>query len=163
LPAEVLHQLSRRHAWSGGILLRKNWAGVSDGLSRGIHRILPRNGTLGSAPDANFCQRNSVTRGLFDDKIDDRFNTCPSNHYPVVDGDLLPGQISCGAHTSFDSLTILAFNDAPGGLQVLMPNGSWQDMSAKPGQLVVNLGGMMICREKAGPRPFVTSCTSITT
>ncbi len=81
--------------------------------------------------------------GFFDDKIDNHFNTCPSNHYPVVDADPLPGQIRCGAHTDFGSLTILAFNDAPGGLQVLMPDESWHDVVAGPEQLVVNLGDMM--------------------
>ena len=48
-----------------------------------------------------------------------------------------------GAHTDFGSLTILAFNDAPGGLQVMMPDASWQDVVAGPGQPVVNLGRMM--------------------
>ena len=90
-----------------------------------------------------FANALALPEAFFDDKIDNHFNTCPSNHYPVVDGDPLPGQIRCGAHTDFGSLTILAFNDAPGGLQVLMPNGSWLDMSAEPGQLVVNLGDMM--------------------
>ena len=90
-----------------------------------------------------FADALALPEGFFDDKIDDHFNSCPSNHYPVADGDPLPGQIRCGAHTDFGSLTILAFNDAPGGLQVLMPDGAWLDMSAKPGQLVVNLGDMM--------------------
>ena len=80
---------------------------------------------------------------FFDDKINEHFNTCPSNHYPVVDSNPLPDQIRCGAHTDFGSLTILAFNDAPGGLQVFMPDESWRDISAKTGQLVVNLGDMM--------------------
>ncbi len=79
----------------------------------------------------------------FDDKIDRHFNTCPANFYPAPDDDPLPGQIRCGAHTDFGSLTILAFNDAPGGLQVMMPDGAWQDVAAQPGQLVVNLGDMM--------------------
>ena len=78
----------------------------------------------------------------FDDKIDHHFNTCPTNHYPVVD-DPEPGQLRAGEHTDFGSLTILAFNDAPGGLQVRMPDDSWIDVSARPGELVVNIGDMM--------------------
>lgn len=78
----------------------------------------------------------------FDDKIDHHFNTCPTNLYPVVD-DPLPGQIRAGEHTDFGSLTILALNDAPGGLQVLMPNAEWLDVRPQPGQLIVNLGDMM--------------------
>ena len=90
-----------------------------------------------------FATALALPETFFDDKIDSHFNTCPSNHYPVVNGDPLPGQIRCGAHTDFGSLTILAFNDAPGGLEVLMPDGSWLGMGAGPGQLVVNLGDMM--------------------
>ena len=78
----------------------------------------------------------------FDDKIDRHFNTCPTNHYPVVD-DPEPGQLRAGEHTDFGSLTILAFNDAPGGLQVRMPDGTWFDVTARRGELVVNIGDMM--------------------
>ena len=78
----------------------------------------------------------------FDDKIDRHFNTCPTNHYPVV-GDPEPGQLRCGEHTDFGSLTILAFNDAPGGLQVRMPDDTWLDVRARSGELVVNIGDMM--------------------
>ena len=78
----------------------------------------------------------------FDDKIDHHFNTCPTNHYPVVE-DPEPGQLRAGEHTDFGSLTILAFNDAPGGLQVRMPDDSWLDLAARPGELVVNIGDMM--------------------
>ena len=78
----------------------------------------------------------------FDDKIDHHFNTCPTNHYPVVD-DPEPGQLRCGEHTDFGSLTILAFNDAPGGLQVRMPSDTWLDVRTHPGELVVNIGDMM--------------------
>ena len=78
----------------------------------------------------------------FDDKIDHHFNTCPTNHYPVVD-DPEPGQLRAGEHTDFGSLTILVFNDAPGGLQVRMPDATWFDVKARPGELVVNIGDMM--------------------
>jgi isopenicillin N synthase-like dioxygenase len=79
----------------------------------------------------------------FDDKIDHHFNTCPVNHYPVVPGDPKPGQLRAGAHSDFGSLTMLAFDDAPGGLQVRMPDGGWLDVAPGPGQLVVNIGDMM--------------------
>ena len=78
----------------------------------------------------------------FDDKIDHHFNTCPTNHYPVV-GDPEPGQLRAGEHTDFGSLTILAFDDAPGGLQVRMPDDAWLDVTARSGELVVNIGDMM--------------------
>ena len=79
----------------------------------------------------------------FDGTIDRHFSTCPSNLYPEPAGEPLPGQLRAGPHTDFGSLTILAVNDAPGGLQVLFPDGAWHDVRPAPGQLVVNLGDMM--------------------
>ena len=90
-----------------------------------------------------FAAALALPETFFDDKIDGHFSTCPSNHYPVIEDDPQPGQLRCGAHTDFGSLTILAFNDAPGGLQALMPDGSWLDVRPGPGQLAVNLGDMM--------------------
>ncbi len=80
---------------------------------------------------------------FFDDKIDRHFSTLPSNHYPPPPEDRAPEQIRCGAHTDFGSLTILATDDAPGGLQVDMPGRGWSDVRPAPGTLVVNLGDMM--------------------
>lgn len=79
----------------------------------------------------------------FDGAIDRHFSTCPSNLYPEPAGEPLPGQLRAAPHTDFGSLTILAVNDAPGGLQVLFPDGAWRDVRPAPGQLVVNLGDMM--------------------
>jgi len=51
--------------------------------------------------------------------------------------------IRCGTGRDVAGQTILAFNDAPGGLLVMVPDGTWQDVAARPGQPVVNLGDMM--------------------
>ena len=79
----------------------------------------------------------------FDDKIDHHFSTLPCNHYPAPAPAPLPGQLRTGAHTDFGSLTMLAMDDAPGGLQVMMPDGAWRDVRPAPEHLVVNLGDMM--------------------
>ena len=84
-----------------------------------------------------------LSEAWFDGAIDRHFSTCPSNLYPEPAGAPLPGQLRTGPHTDFGSLTILAVNDAPGGLQVLFPDGAWRDVRPAPGQLVVNLGDMM--------------------
>ena len=79
----------------------------------------------------------------FDGMIDRHFSTCPSNLYPEPAGEPLAGQLRAGPHTDFGSLTILAVNDAPGGLQVLFPDGAWHDVRPASGHFVVNLGDMM--------------------
>jgi isopenicillin N synthase-like dioxygenase len=84
-----------------------------------------------------------LDRNYFDTMVDAHFSTLPANLYPQPAGDPLPGQLRAGAHTDFGSLTILALNDAAGGLQVKAADGSWRDVSAERGQLIVNLGDMM--------------------
>jgi len=79
----------------------------------------------------------------FDDKIDRHFANLPANHYPPPTGEPLPNQVRCGEHTDFGSLTILALNDAPGGLQVKMKDGGWLDVTTERGEFVVNIGDMM--------------------
>ncbi|MBV9860209.1 MAG: isopenicillin N synthase family oxygenase [Alphaproteobacteria bacterium] len=79
----------------------------------------------------------------FDSRIDNHFATLPLNHYPEPQEAPLPGQLRAGEHSDFGSLTILALDDAPGGLQVKQRDGSWLDVTAAPGQFIVNLGDMM--------------------
>jgi isopenicillin N synthase-like dioxygenase len=77
--------------------------------------------------------------------------TCPGEtmlhlrlvHYPPMDR-LTPaaGQLGCGAHTDYGSLTVLA-DDGVGGLQVRLRSGVWTDVVIPDGQLVVNLGDLM--------------------
>ena len=84
-----------------------------------------------------------MPEGFFEDKIDRHFSTVPANHYPEPEGAPLPNQVRCGEHTDFGSLTILAVNDAPGGLQVKLRDGQWLDVRPARGHFVVNLGDMM--------------------
>ncbi len=79
----------------------------------------------------------------FDNRVDNHFATLPLNHYPEPQQMPLPGQLRAGEHSDFGSLTILALDDAPGGLQVKSRDASWQDVTAAPGQLIVNIGDMM--------------------
>ncbi len=79
----------------------------------------------------------------FADKIDRHFSIMSTHHYPPLTEQPRPGQLRTGAHTDFGAMTILAMTDAAGGLEVLMPDGSWSSVVAKPQQLVVNLGDMM--------------------
>ena len=85
-----------------------------------------------------FARALGLSEAWFDDATDRHFSTCPSNFYPAPAGEPLPGQLRTGPHTDFGSLTILAVNDAPGGLQVLFPDGAWHDVRPAPGHFVVN-------------------------
>ncbi|NNE11950.1 MAG: isopenicillin N synthase family oxygenase [Ilumatobacter sp.] len=53
-----------------------------------------------------------------------------------------PGQLGCGVHTDYGTLTVLA-DDGVGGLQVRRRSGEWVDVGVPEGQLVVNLGDLM--------------------
>jgi isopenicillin N synthase-like dioxygenase len=53
-----------------------------------------------------------------------------------------PGQLGCGAHTDYGTLTVLA-DDGTGGLQVRQRSGDWVDVLVPNGQLVVNIGDLM--------------------
>ncbi|MSO77658.1 MAG: isopenicillin N synthase family oxygenase [Alphaproteobacteria bacterium] len=84
-----------------------------------------------------------VDERYFDDKIDRHFSTLPANNYPALDYDPLPDQVRCGEHTDFGSLTILAVSGDVSGLQIKLHDGSWQDVTAQPGQFIINIGDMM--------------------
>lgn len=64
-------------------------------------------------------------------------------HYPPMDRlTPEPGQLGCGAHTDYGTLTLLA-DDGVGGLQVRERSGEWIDATVPEGHLVVNLGDLM--------------------
>ncbi|NBB83854.1 MAG: isopenicillin N synthase family oxygenase [Alphaproteobacteria bacterium] len=65
-------------------------------------------------------------------------------HYPDQVADPLPGQLRYGAHTDYTGLTIVRQDDAPGGLQVRAPDGSWIDVPPVRGAFVVNAGDLLM-------------------
>jgi isopenicillin N synthase-like dioxygenase len=52
-------------------------------------------------------------------------------------------QYRYGSHTDYLGFTILLPEDAPGGLQVLMPDGTWKDIRPIRGGLVINTGDLI--------------------
>jgi isopenicillin N synthase-like dioxygenase len=80
---------------------------------------------------------------FFDDKIDRHITQLVSVNYPGTATPPLPGQLRAGAHTDFGSVTLLATDGTPGGLQVKMPDGAWHDIAPVKGAYIVNLGDLM--------------------
>ena len=52
------------------------------------------------------------------------------------------GQLGCGAHTDYGSVTLLT-DDGVGGLQVMRRDGAWIDVHVPADHVVVNLGDLM--------------------
>jgi isopenicillin N synthase-like dioxygenase len=80
---------------------------------------------------------------FFDRKVDRQITQMVSVNYPAQAIPPLPGQLRSGAHTDFGSLTLLATDGSPGGLQVMMADGSWHDIMPVKGAYIVNLGDLM--------------------
>jgi len=62
--------------------------------------------------------------------------------YPPHPADADDRTFGAGAHTDWGALTLLA-QDAHGGLEVALPDGSWLAAPPIPGTFIVNLGDMM--------------------
>ncbi|MGI9595891.1 MAG: isopenicillin N synthase family dioxygenase [Acidimicrobiales bacterium] len=80
--------------------------------------------------------------GWFDRFIDQHGSALRLAHYPPLERPPDPGLLRAGAHTDYGTLTILRL-DAEPGLQVQGPHGSWSDVEAPAGALVVNIGDLM--------------------
>ncbi|CAN5197863.1 2-oxoglutarate and iron-dependent oxygenase domain-containing protein [soil metagenome] len=84
-----------------------------------------------------------VDEHFFDDKIDRHISRLRVRNYPQQLVEPLPGQIRAGAHSDYGSLTILAAEDKPGGLQVHNLAGDWVDVPIVPDTFIVNLGDLL--------------------
>ncbi len=88
----------------------------------------------------------AVGLGLPDDHfepfLDHHSSAMRAINYPELETRPLPGQLRAGAHTDYGTLSILRFDDAPGGLEVMGPDG-WAAVPMIPGGFVVNIGDLM--------------------
>ncbi|KAF4319934.1 hypothetical protein BBO99_00005738 [Phytophthora kernoviae] len=80
---------------------------------------------------------------FFDKKIDKHMSSLRILNYPHQEQEPGTEQIRASAHTDYGSLTILAVDDAPGGLQVRDLQGEWHSVKAPADSYVVNLGDLM--------------------
>jgi isopenicillin N synthase-like dioxygenase len=79
----------------------------------------------------------------FEERFDDVSSSLRVINYPDVGAPPAEGQLRAGAHRDYGFLTILRSDDAPGGLEVLTPDGRWLEVRPPRGAFVVNLGDML--------------------
>lgn len=84
-----------------------------------------------------------LDEGWFDDKVERSQASLWVSNYPAQTEEPQPGQLRAGAHTDYDTLTLLKVEDVPGGLQVETEPGSWVDVPFVAESYVVNIGDLM--------------------
>ena len=91
-------------------------------------------------------QLMALSLGLSEDYFDaacrDPMVTLRMVRYPAHPEGADERTFGAGAHTDWGAVTVLA-QDAHGGLEVQMPNGSWVPATPMEGSFVVNLGDMI--------------------
>jgi len=85
----------------------------------------------------------NLPEDYFEDKINQHLSAMRTLNYPHQTEKPIPGQIRASEHTDYGTLTILYQQDAIGGLQVKRRNGDWEDVKAKEGTFVINIGDLM--------------------
>ena len=85
-----------------------------------------------------------LDEGFFRDTLDRHDSTFRAAHYPQQPRPPAPGQLRAGAHTDYGAITLLASEDAPGGLQVRTRAGTWVDAPVVADGFVVNIGDLMM-------------------
>ncbi|MCH5643167.1 isopenicillin N synthase family oxygenase [Gordonia sp. ABSL49_1] len=81
---------------------------------------------------------------FFDGYTDHSLDVLRMNNYALEPGEVtLDGELTgMGEHTDYGIVTVL-WADQVRGLQVLDPNGQWQDVTPTEGALLINLGDLM--------------------
>lgn len=84
-----------------------------------------------------------LTPDFFAAATDHSTDTLRVNHYERRAGEPEPvaGQMRMGPHTDYGILTVLHADQVP-GLQIVAPDGRWQDVQPDPGAFLVNLGDL---------------------
>lgn len=72
----------------------------------------------------------------------DNQTTLRSLYYPRISKEVKPGQVRCGEHSDYGSITLL-FQDDVGGLEVKPVGADYIPATPIPGTVLVNLGDLM--------------------
>lgn len=100
-------------------------------------------GALAERLMAMFALALDLPEDFFADKVDRHISRLRVRNYPAPLTPPVPGQLRAGAHADYGSLTILATEDKPGGLQVQNRAGDWVDVPAPKDGFIVNIGELM--------------------
>lgn len=87
-------------------------------------------GAIGEAPD------------FFDDKFARPMALLRGNYYPTRPDWAGDKDFGIAAHTDYGCLTLLG-SDGVAGLEVLLRDGTWLPVEARPGEFVINFGEML--------------------
>ena len=93
-----------------------------------------------------FAESLQLPSNFFDSRIDRHTSALRVLNYPALLEAPQPGQLRAGAHTDYGTVTVLRADDAPGGLEVLVPSPEgdrWTAVPLVPGSLIINLGDAM--------------------
>ena len=93
---------------------------------------------------ALFARALGLADDFFQSSTDHATDTMRLNRYERAAGESDPqeGQQRMGAHSDYGVLTVLYADRVP-GLQIVGPDGSWQDVMPAPGALLVNIGDLL--------------------
>ncbi len=80
--------------------------------------------------------------GFFDSMVDDGNSIIRMIHYPPTAGEDTVNSVRSAAHGDINLITMLV-GATDSGLQLLDRDGTWLDVSSKPGEIVVDTGDMM--------------------
>lgn len=83
-----------------------------------------------------------VPSDFFEDKVDRQISMLRGFQYPDRSESPLPGQMGAGIHTDHGAFTIVSGNNPQGGLEVLKPDGEWDDVPDVSGMLVGMVGDL---------------------
>ena len=99
---------------------------------------------LGSDILRIFAEVLEVDPSYFASRIDKHTSILRTINYPALDRRPEKGEERSGAHSDTTAITILKVDDAPGGLQVQLPEGGWLDIPKIPKAFVINIGDIMM-------------------
>jgi isopenicillin N synthase-like dioxygenase len=80
---------------------------------------------------------------FFDDRLEGSVSLLRMINYPSQTDDLRPGEYRCQPHTDLGTISILQFDNQPGGLQVCDADGGWKSVHPVPGAFIINIGDEM--------------------